>query len=106
MIKSPAKRVPSQQRAAPRSPHSNSPPSAHTIGAGGSTRRRLSGSTWEFDDALSALRREYVESGEAVTVNFRELVPVPPGGDRATHLVHAYPAKLLANIPLFFANCS
>jgi DNA modification methylase len=78
----------------------------HSTRPNESVRARDRISTWEFDDVLSALSREYIASGEPVTVNFRELVPVPPGGDRATHLIHPYPAKLLPNIPLFFANCS
>jgi hypothetical protein len=106
MIKSPAHRAPLKQGAAPRVPHCKKQSPGHTVRPGGSPRPWQHVPTWEFDDTLSALRREYVESGEAVTVNFRELVPVSPGGDRATHLIHAYPAKLLANIPLFFANCS
>jgi len=42
---------------------------------------------------------------EPIEVNFRELVPLAAGADRASHLVHSYPAKLLVGIPAFFANC-
>ena len=38
-------------------------------------------------------------------VNFRKLVPFFSGIDRATHLFHSYPAKLLLNIPFFFLHC-
>ena len=34
------------------------------------------------------------------------MVPLHAGIDRATHLFHPYPAKLLPNIPLFFLRCS
>lgn len=45
--------------------------------------------------------------GATVEVNFRELVPaVRAGSDRYTHLMHPYPAKLLAAIPHLFMRCS
>lgn len=106
MINSPTQRASTKQTTTLRLPHGKKQAAADIVRPGGSARARPRVSTWEFDDAFGALSREYAESGEAVTVNFRELVPVPPGGDRATHLIHPYPAKLLANIPLFFANCS
>lgn len=60
---------------------------------------------WQFDDVYAELCKLYAEKNNPIQVNFRELVPVPPGMDRATHLIHPYPAKLLVNIPIFFANC-
>lgn len=49
---------------------------------------------------------DYAQTGEAVTVDFRELAPFGAGADRATHLVHPYPAKLLLNIPYFLLRCA
>jgi SAM-dependent methyltransferase len=50
--------------------------------------------------------REYARSQEPIEVNFRELVDwIPYNSERATHLMHPYPAKLLLHIPhLFLAN--
>ena len=62
--------------------------------------------TWNFDTALQGLQEAYDTSGSPITVNFRTLVPLGSGVDRATHLFHSYPAKLLLNIPLFFINCT
>ncbi|MDX0439443.1 DNA methylase [Sinorhizobium medicae] len=62
--------------------------------------------TWNFDADLRNLEEVYEASGLPVTVNFRTLVPLGSGVDRATHLFHSYPAKLLLNIPLFFINCT
>lgn len=53
---------------------------------------------------LAILISSFELTGEPVEVNFRELVPMRSGIDRATHLIHPYPAKLLPNIPLFFLN--
>lgn len=64
----------------------------------------LSASHWRFDDVLSQLLRSY--EGRPIEVDFRTLVPVGSGSDRATHLMHSYPAKLLPNIPIFFLNCN
>ena len=44
----------------------------------------------------------YQSSRRPILVNFRKLVPELNGGDRYTHLIHAYPAKLLNIIPYFF----
>ncbi|WP_426261949.1 hypothetical protein [Sphingomonas sp. DC1200-1] len=48
---------------------------------------------------------QFSAGGEPIEVNFRELVATVPEG-RGTHLVHPYPAKLLAKIPQFFLGCS
>ncbi|MDT3381970.1 hypothetical protein RNI52_31885 [Labrys neptuniae] len=61
---------------------------------------------WNFDAELQALEEAYEQNGSPVAVNFRSLVPLGSGVDRATHLFHSYPAKLLLNIPLFFINCN
>ncbi len=59
-------------------------------------------STVTTDAALERLLRRYERSGTAITVNFRELAGCLSSPDRATHLVHSYPAKLLMHIPFFF----
>lgn len=46
----------------------------------------------------------YADGKVPVEVNFREIVPFGSGIDRATHLMHSYPAKLILNIPLFLCN--
>lgn len=60
---------------------------------------------WDFSDVLDQMKAEYQTSGRPLVVNFRKLVPLHSGIDRATHLIHSYPAKLLINIPLFFLRC-
>ncbi|KAA0693764.1 hypothetical protein DTW90_25680 [Neorhizobium sp. P12A] len=62
--------------------------------------------TWNFDADLQSLQEAYDANGSPISVNFRALVPLGSGVDRATHLFHSYPAKLLLNIPLFFINCT
>lgn len=59
---------------------------------------------WNFDAVLETLLKMY-DGETALEVDFRQLVPFGSGIDRATHLVHSYPAKLIPNIPIFFANC-
>ena len=49
-------------------------------------------------------RRQYQESKEPISVNFRDLVPMMNNKERYTHLIHSYPAKLLSNIPFFFLS--
>lgn len=44
----------------------------------------------------------YQKDREPISVNFRALVPELNKAERYTHLIHSYPAKLLANIPYFF----
>ena len=56
-------------------------------------------------DALERLLHQYSMCRRPVPVNFRKLVPFFSGIDRATHLFHSYPAKLLLNIPFFFLHC-
>lgn len=46
--------------------------------------------------------RKYQETGQPVSVNFRELVSLLNNKERYTHLIHSYPAKLLSNIPYYF----
>ena len=47
---------------------------------------------------------EYSQSNIPIQVNFRSLVPELNTQDRATHIIHSYPAKLLSNIPYYFLN--
>lgn len=55
-----------------------------------------------LQEAINAYARERL----SVEVNFRELAPdIKPGADRFTHLIHPYPAKLLASIPHIFLRC-
>src|SRR5689334_7664437 len=56
-------------------------------------------------DLLRLLDR-YDRSSAAVTVNFRRLANWMPLGERATHYLHPYPAKLLPQIPAFFLSNS
>src|SRR4051812_46112575 len=55
-------------------------------------------------EVLNRLLDRYDRTRRAVTVNFRELVPWMPTGERATHFIHPYPAKLLRHIPAFFLS--
>ena len=61
--------------------------------------------TWDFSETYERLKGQYQATRQPVEVNFRRLVPIGVGVDRATHLLHPYPAKVLLNIPLFFLRC-
>ena len=54
------------------------------------------------DAVLEQLLERYARNETAITVNFRRLASCLPAPDRATHLIHSYPAKLLMHIPYFF----
>lgn len=58
--------------------------------------------THPTDTALKDLLKRYKRTGRAVAVDFRRLVPCISTPERATHLLHPYPAKLLMHIPFFF----
>jgi hypothetical protein len=51
---------------------------------------------------LVKLHHEYQAAGESLSVSFRDLVPWIKVGERATHYLHSYPAKLLPQIAHFF----
>lgn len=51
---------------------------------------------------LGNFLERYARHGRAIPVNFRAMVDWVPSGDRATHFIHPYPAKLLRQIPVFF----
>lgn len=56
------------------------------------------------DQHLLGLMERYDKNGRAISVNFRKLVSWVPYGERATHMVHPYPAKLLVHIPHYFLS--
>ena len=60
---------------------------------------------WDFSEIFDELQQQYTSRQTSIEVNFRSLVPLHSGVDRATHLIHPYPAKLLVNIPVFFLRC-
>jgi tRNA G10 N-methylase Trm11 len=60
----------------------------------------------DFSEKIKSLLKEYANSSEPIEVSFRDLVPNLNHSDRATHLIHTYPAKLLTHIPYFFLNNS
>lgn len=51
---------------------------------------------------LKGYCESFQKDGKPISVNFRALVPELKKAERYTHLIHSYPAKLLANIPYFF----
>jgi len=51
-------------------------------------------------------RRQFQESKMPVNTDFRALVSWVKLGDQRTHLIHTYPAKLLAHIAHFFVRAS
>lgn len=54
---------------------------------------------------LIALHAALPDHRNALEVDFLQLFPDRSGSERATHLLHPYPAKLVRNIPRFFLNC-
>ena len=59
-------------------------------------------STIDTDASLQSMVSRYRRTGHALCVDFRSMIKLPAPSDRATHLLHPYPAKLLAHIPFFF----
>lgn len=53
---------------------------------------------------LSDFKSQYEKNKKPVQVNFRDIVPHLSRGERYTHLMHPYPAKLICHIPYFFLN--
>jgi hypothetical protein len=64
----------------------------------GTIQRTASGT----DDMLTRLMDTYARTERPISVNFRRLVSWLPVGERATHYIHPYTAKLLPHIPVFF----
>ena len=56
----------------------------------------------EIRQQLINYHHSFQKDDEPIVVNFRELAKELKKPDRYTHLIHSYPAKLLANIPYFF----
>ena len=50
--------------------------------------------------------KDYSAKNEPIAVSFRTLFSHLNKSDRYTHLIHSYPAKLIAHIPYFFLNNS
>src|SRR5690242_15642541 len=75
-----------------------------TAGASATLEDDCSGGTMRPDcgDLLQILARRYQRQRQAVSINFRELLPALNCADRFNHLLHPYPAKLLVHIPYFF----
>lgn len=48
--------------------------------------------------------QKYSETDMPIPISFRDLFSKMNRSDRYTHLIHTYPAKLLAHIPYFFLN--
>lgn len=61
---------------------------------------------FDTSQEVERLRDAYKVSGQAQEVSFRELVPWMKVGERATHYLHSYPAKLLPHIAHFFLAAS
>jgi len=60
----------------------------------------------KFDDYIDIYIKDYQKKKKPISVSFREMIPNLNNSDRATHLIHTYPAKLLPHIPHFFINNS
>ncbi len=56
------------------------------------------------DAVLNRLLAQYEKSHLPIEVDFRELVDWVAYGERASHMVHLYPAKLLPHIPALFTS--
>ena len=59
----------------------------------------------DFKDKYLEFQKLYLKNRNPIPVNFREIVN-QKFHERATHLIHTYPAKLIPNIPYFFLNNS
>jgi len=53
---------------------------------------------------LTDLIKKFDKNQRPVRVDFRKMVDWLPPGERATHFIHSYPAKLLLHIPHFFLS--
>lgn len=60
----------------------------------------------DFREISKNFLLQYARDGQPIQVNFRDLVNHLTFQDRATHLIHSYPAKLLPHIPYFFLHNS
>jgi len=69
---------------------------------------RTAPKTGSVDTSLlyEEFRRQFQASKRPVSTDFRALVSWVKVGDQRTHLIHSYPAKLLAHIAHFFVHAS
>lgn len=58
----------------------------------------------DINQLTKVLYKEYASTEGGVSVNFREIFPFLNKGDRYSHSIHPYPAKLIPHIPYFFLN--
>src|SRR5262249_51356950 len=65
---------------------------------------KLATQSQDSTEILQRLLDRYDRTRRAITVNFHDLVPWVPNGERGTHFIHPYPAKLLRHIPAFFLS--
>ncbi|MGE0553595.1 MAG: hypothetical protein AB7R55_09230 [Gemmatimonadales bacterium] len=74
----------------------------------GTDRKRNAVNTTATSDTVKHLLAEWIRAyhrrRRPVEVSFRRAVHLPHYPDRATHLLHPYPAKLLAHIPYIFSR--
>lgn len=59
---------------------------------------------YDYTDIIIDFLNKYSKNHCPIQVNFKELTKGVKFHDRASHLIHTYPAKLLPNIPYFFLN--
>lgn len=60
----------------------------------------------ELNKIFNDMLESYKGYPQPIPVNFRKLVNFEKYPERYTHLIHPYPAKLLAHIPYFFLSCT
>lgn len=58
------------------------------------------------DALIAGYFDKYAKNNRPIEVSFRKILPEFASADRATHLIHTYPAKLLMHIPHIFINNS
>lgn len=58
----------------------------------------------EIDFILERFLVKYEKTRRPISVSFRNLINTFSNPNRATHLIHPYPAKLLMHIPYFFLS--
>ena len=56
------------------------------------------------DRCIEQLLASYKKSKSPIQVDFRRMIDWVQYGERATHMIHLYPAKLLPHIPVLFAS--
>ncbi len=55
-------------------------------------------------DIIRKFLLEYSKTKKPIEISFKEILKELNKNERATHLIHRYPAKLLMHIPYFFVN--